>query len=233
MAPGPGAACPEEAILTLDDPSSSPPAAVQRTPTQLLSAEHRVIEQVLGCLEKIAGRADGGDFDTDAAGQVVDFLSTFADRWHHAKEEAQLFPMLESHGLPSHMGPTSVMRSEHEQGRGFVRGMAAALDAHAGGDETARARYCSAARGFVVLLTEHIMKEDGVLFPMADQMIPPVKQAELLAAFGRVEKDGLGEGTGEKYLAIAAELGERYGVPRTEEPAGPGSGCVGTCGGPH
>jgi len=219
--------------LTLDDPTSAVAATGARTPTQILSAEHRVIEQVLGCLEKMACRADGGELDVEPARQAVDFLRTFADRCHHGKEEAQLFPMLESHGLPPQVGPTSVMRSEHEQGRGYVRGMVAALDAHDGGDESARTLFAAAARGFALLLTEHIMKEDGVLFPMADQMIPPPAQAELLAAFARVEKDDLEEGTHEKYLAVAAELGERYGVPRTDETAGPGAGCVGTCGGPH
>ncbi len=55
-------------------------------PTEILMQEHRVIEQVLNCLEIIAQRAEADSkLDTDSANQAIDFLRNFADRCHHGK----------------------------------------------------------------------------------------------------------------------------------------------------
>src|SRR5512137_79380 len=92
--------------------------------TEILSEEHRVIEQVLSALEKMADETERtGELDVAGAKDAVDFFRNFADRCHHGKEEARLFPLLEQHGFSPDCGPTAVMRLEHEQGRAHVRGM--------------------------------------------------------------------------------------------------------------
>ncbi len=69
------------------------------TPTEILSGEHRVIEQVLDCLEKMIQQSVGdGRLNGHAARQAVDFFRGFADRCHHGKEETHLFPAMESKG---------------------------------------------------------------------------------------------------------------------------------------
>src|SRR5262245_578365 len=75
-------------------------------PTDILSAEHRVIEQVLDCLQRIGeNAASSGTLDMDSARAALRVLRTFADRCHHGKEEERLFPMLAKRGLPTHVGP--------------------------------------------------------------------------------------------------------------------------------
>ena len=54
-------------------------------PTEILSDEHRVIEQVLACLERIAEEAETRTLDVAAARDVVTFVQNFADRCHHGK----------------------------------------------------------------------------------------------------------------------------------------------------
>ena len=63
------------------------------------------------------------------------------------------------------------------------------------------------ALGYVGLLRQHIGKEDGVLFPLADQMIPPERQDSLTDRFETIEHEETGEGVHEKYLALADALG--------------------------
>ena len=83
-------------------------------PTEILSAEHRVIEQVLNCLEKMAAQAEKtGTLDKVSATDAVNFFRTFADQCHHGKEEAHLFPAMEAKGFPRQGGPTGVMLHEH------------------------------------------------------------------------------------------------------------------------
>lgn len=190
-------------------------------PTEILSGEHRIIEQVLDCLEKIAQDATAqGRLDQTSAEQAVDFFRNFADRCHHGKEETHLFPAMEAKGFPRQGGPTGVMLHEHEQGRTHIRGMVEAIEEAAAGNREALAQFAAHAQGYVGLLREHIEKEDHCLFAMADRALTEDDQQRLLAAFRHVESEHIGSGTHEKYLRVADELAERFGVTRAA-----GSGC--------
>jgi hemerythrin-like domain-containing protein len=187
-------------------------------PTEILSAEHRVIEQVLDCLEKIGERAAAtGELDLHRARTALRILSTFADKCHHGKEEKRLFPMLARLGLPTHVGPIAVMLEEHEIGRGEIRKMGQAVDDAASGEPNAARTFADAARDYVSLLRDHIAKEDNILFPMAESVLRDEDRAELLASFQSVEHDDLGPGTHEQMLALANELADRMGVRRANE----------------
>lgn len=178
-------------------------------PTEILSAEHRVIEQVLNCLEKIAGQAEKiGMLDKASARDAVTFFRIFADQCHHGKEEAHLFPAMESKGFPRQGGPTGVMFHEHEDGRKYVRNMAEAID------KQAVSTFVANARGYIGLLRQHIEKEDHCLFSMANQAFSEDDQCKLLTAFERVEHDHMGVGTHEKFLKLADSLAEKYGVAK-------------------
>jgi hemerythrin-like domain-containing protein len=74
------------------------------------------------------------------------------------------------------------------------------------GDFTARDEVVRNALGYVGLLRDHIDKEDHVLFPMADEMIPAAQQVTLTERFDTIEHEETGEGVHEKYLAIADAL---------------------------
>jgi hemerythrin-like domain-containing protein len=183
------------------------------TPTEILSNEHRVIEQVLTCLERIAEACQENQrLDRASAEQALDFLRNFADRCHHGKEETHLFPAMEAKGFPRDGGPTGVMLHEHDQGRAFIRGMAEAIENATTGDSAAIDRFVANAQGYVALLREHIQKEDQRLFVMADRVFTAQDQQDLLDAFARVEDEHMGHGTHEKYLRVAAELAASYGV---------------------
>ena len=181
--------------------------------TEILTDEHRVIERVLLCLEKMSDEFDAKSaLDLEPARDAIAFLRTFADGCHHKKEEDRLFPAMERCGMPREMGPTAVMRQEHEIGRGFIGRMDAAVTAFEKGDAAAVAKFTAAARGFVELLREHIAKEEQVLFPMADRMLSDAMQDELLRGFDHAEQHEMGAGTHEKFLALADRLAARYGV---------------------
>ena len=188
--------------------------------TEILSGEHRIIEQVLDCLEMIASdAADRGRLDQTSAKEALDFFRNFADRCHHGKEETHLFSAMEAKGFPREGGPTGVMLYEHEQGRAHVRGMADAIVQAAAGNREAVALFATHAYGYIGLLREHIEKEDHCLFGMANRTLTEDDQQGLLAAFEHVEHEHVehehvGAGTHEKYLHLADELAERCGVAR-------------------
>ena len=183
-------------------------------PSDILSGEHRIIEQVLDCLEKMAEQAERfGRVDVESAALAIDFFRNFADRCHHGKEEAHFFPAVEAKGFPREGGPTGVMLYEHELGRRRVSGMDEAVASARAGDSAAARRFAEHARAYVALLRNHIEKEDHCLFGMANQALTEAEQEQLLAAFATVESDHIGEGVHEKYLQIAETLATRFDVP--------------------
>ncbi|RME31657.1 MAG: hemerythrin [Candidatus Zixiibacteriota bacterium] len=186
---------------------------MSRRPTDILSEEHRVIEVMLACVERITAQArEGGKLDKEAASQAVDFIRNYADKCHHAKEEDQLFPAMTAKGIPSQGGPVAVMLAEHDQGRAFVRGMADNLEAAAEGDAQALEQFARNALGYVGLLRDHIYKEDNILYPMANNVFADEDQQRLLDIFDKVEKEHIGEGVHERYVAMARQMAKKYGL---------------------
>jgi hemerythrin-like domain-containing protein len=130
-------------------------------PTDTLRDEHRLILRALALVDATAGRLDRGDaLPPGWWERLVEWLREFADKNHHAKEERWLFPAMAAAGIPP-AGPVSVMLAEHAEGRDLMREMTA-------GDGRQRAE---AARQYVRLLRDHIDKENGVLFPLADSVM--------------------------------------------------------------
>jgi len=173
-------------------------------PTQVLNAEHRVIERALSVLDRLTGapiKASLGDWK-----KTLDFIRHFADRCHHLKEEKILFPALEGHGISRENGPIGIMLLEHEEGRGYVRSMMRALDLCAANNEAAEKTLVENAKAYLRLLRGHIEDEGKVLFRIADAVIPADEQKELLRTFEEHEAKEMGEGVHEKYLKLLEEL---------------------------
>lgn len=182
-------------------------------PTEILTHEHRVIEVVLTSLERLVERSEqDGRLDQVDATQAVDIIRNFADRCHHGKEENHLFMALVEKGVPRDGGPVGHMLHEHELGRSYVRGMAENMAAASEGKAEALVRFIENARNYIMLLRNHIQKEDRVLFPVADRMLDDSEQQQLLAAFEKVESEHMGSGTHDKYLKMAFSLADKYGV---------------------
>ena len=175
--------------------------------TEILMDEHRVIERVLTALERAASRLSKGQdvYMRFFTGTTV-FIKNFADGCHHQKEEGILFPAMIENGMSKETGPIAVMLAEHEEGRRLTQKMRQALERLQSVDEASRNELVQNALNYVKLLRQHIYKEDNILFPMADKVIPPDQQLQILEAFNLVERDETGENVHEKYLGLAARL---------------------------
>ena len=174
--------------------------------TDTLREEHRLIERLLRVLDQAAGKVERGEeVSPTVFARALDFIRNFADRCHHGKEEDCLFPALERHGLPSQAGPLAVMLSEHEEGRQYVRGLAHALEQWQKGDKSAARAAARNARGYAALLASHIPKEDNILYPMGENILPEGVKKELLEAYEGVEKR-LGESKHHQYIHMIEEL---------------------------
>jgi len=144
--------------------------------TRGLRDEHKLILKVLGVIERVMLklRDQPGDptaSDVEAVDDCLAFFRLFADACHHKQEEDILFEELVDRGMPRVAGPIAVMLAEHDQGRALVRAMTVALEVARGGDADGWSVLERSTQDYVALLRRHIMKEDGVLFEMADNLI--------------------------------------------------------------
>jgi hemerythrin-like domain-containing protein len=174
--------------------------------TKILMEEHEIILQVLDSLELELSKIKEGKSNPSFFLDTADFIKGFADRCHHAKEEGVLFKYMEEAGIPAQNGPIAVMLSDHEQGRFFTHQMREAALKWQAGDQSAIAEVLDNANGYIQLLRGHILKENNILFPMADRAIDPEKYAAMDDAFEHVEHVETGAGVHEKYLALAQKL---------------------------
>jgi hemerythrin-like domain-containing protein len=81
---------------------------------------------------------------------------------HFATEEKTLFPAFEANTGMS-MGPTEVMRMEHAQMRSMLDD---AVDALKSGNVD---DYLGQAETLLIMMQQHNMKEENMLYPMCDQ----------------------------------------------------------------
>jgi hemerythrin-like domain-containing protein len=102
---------------------------------------------------------------------------------HLAMEEAVLFPAFEARTGMS-MGPTEVMRSEHAQMRGLLQEMAGAV---ASADQN---RYLGLSETLNMLMQQHNLKEENMLYPMSDQVLAADRDS-LIHAMEALPKDAI------------------------------------------
>ncbi len=180
-------------------------------PTEILKEEHKVIKIMLKVLDKICDKLDKNQtVNIEHLEKIVDFIRTFADKCHHGKEEDLLFVSMEEAGIPKEGGPIGVMLEEHEIGRSYVRGMADAISKYKTGDKKFSSEIIKNAKGYIDLLTQHIDKEDNILYVMADMHLSDKEQKRLIKEFEKIEEEKIGKGVHEKYHHLVEELEKIY-----------------------
>ena len=181
--------------------------------TTELRHEHDAVLVALRILDKVAAAV--AQNDARAPGdleRLLDFFRVFVDKCHHGKEEDVLFPELERRGVRREGGPVGVMLAEHEVGRGHVRAMAENLQKVRAGDSAAAAAITEHAAAYRAMLQMHIQKENNVLFPMAERVVPAEVAERIAGQFAAIEQGRVGEGKHEAYHAMLRETKDRYGV---------------------
>ncbi len=127
-------------------------------PVSWFTADHRSCDSTWA---KVEAAVDAGDA-TLAADTWIRFDDNL--RRHLSMEEEVLFPALAAAGMP-HMGPIQVMLMEHEQMRAVLDTMAGCAD---GGDWEGLADHGDT---LLMLIQQHNVKEEGILYPMAGQLL--------------------------------------------------------------
>ena len=125
---------------------------------EFLGSDHHACDNVFASAEEAVARKDW-----DSARSLFDRFQAAMAR-HLAMEEDVLFPAFESRtGMSG--GPTEVMRMEHAQMRDLLQAMA---DAVATGNQN---RYLGLSETLNMLMQQHNLKEENMLYPMSDRVL--------------------------------------------------------------
>lgn len=121
-----------------------------------MSGDHRRCDDIFAEVEAFAEAEDW----TRAVAGFAAFQQAVLQ--HFATEESLLFPAFEQKtGMT--MGPTQVMRGEHVQMRELMEAARGALLVKDADD------YSGNAETLLIMMQQHNMKEENVLYPMCDQ----------------------------------------------------------------
>jgi hemerythrin-like domain-containing protein len=172
-------------------------------PMKRLVDEHVVIKRWVALIPEIVRSADVDSADDrQLLLDGVDFVRSFADKYHHAKEEDILFKYFDET-----QEIIRAMLADHETARAHTRGVAEAVEAR---DGASAAEHLTA---YGELLHAHIRKEDEILFPWMDRELTTAQVGELFARFAEVD-GAAGEGFVDRYTELVARI-ERSVASRT------------------
>jgi hemerythrin-like domain-containing protein len=145
-----------------------------QTFSHFLAADHHRCDELFAAAE---AAVEGGEW-TAARSAHQGFVD--AMRHHFAMEEELLFPAFEEASGNS-MGPTAVMRHEHQQMQGLFAEMGQAMA------QQNRDDYLGHAETLLILMQQHNAKEEQVLYPMTDQVLASQQEALLQRMRSMVE----------------------------------------------
>lgn len=147
-------------------------------PMKKLVDEHVLIKRLVALLPEIVKNLD---VDSDEGRRLVidtvEFIRFYADKYHHAKEEDILFKYFDEN-----LDILKVMHEDHTQARSHVKAILAALERK---DKTTVAKHLTA---YGELLTEHIKKEDEILYPWLDKNLSDTQIGELFSKFHETDE---------------------------------------------
>jgi len=177
----------------------------------ILVKEHDSILKMIEIAKKIFSDANAKEnINVEHVDQIIDFIRNFADKYHHLKEEDRLFIEMEKRGMPRQEGPIGVMLMEHDEGRSYVRKAKTALEEFKAGNKDSFEALGENLLNYCELLINHIHKENNILYPMAQQLLPPQTMNELTAEFEHALASTSDNEYHDKYLKMVDDLTNDY-----------------------
>jgi regulator of cell morphogenesis and NO signaling len=152
-----------------------------------LQEDHSPLLKQLGELksltEQIEKDEDIEETYTDLKTQVENFKEELDP--HSAREEGVLFPMMGEH-IGTDSGPIAVMEYEHEKAKSSLNTFLkkAENDVQIEDDMKYSAGFVKDACN---ILTEHILKEENILYPIAERVLSEEEKAELNSRIHEIE----------------------------------------------
>lgn len=167
-------------------------------PIKKLVNEHVVIKKLVALIPRIVDNINLElEQDRETVRLSVDFIRNYADKYHHAKEEEILFKCFDEN-----LDIINVMCQDHESARNHVKEILIGLR------EKNKEVVSEHLIAYHELLSEHIKKEDEILYPWLDRNLSDTQIGELYSKFNKVDEE-FGD-VPKKYEEFVKKLEEQF-----------------------
>ena len=175
----------------------------------ILVKEHDSILKMIDVTRSILA-GNKTDMNIEHVEKVIDFIKNFADKYHHLKEEDVLFIEMEKHGMSREFGPIAVMLADHDEGRGYIQLAVEGIEKLKNGEDAAYDQIKHNLLNYCELLSGHIAKENNILYPMAEQMLPATVGLQMSTSFEETNASTINNEYFDKYLKLVDEMSAIY-----------------------
>ena len=176
----------------------------------ILRAEHGLIRQYLDALGMALGKMERGERVPKIFFEhAVLFSREFVDKFHHFKEEMQMFTLLAQKHEGEFDDSIAMLRNQHENGRDHVAEINYAKDGYESGQEAAANTLLEHLASYTSMLRQHIHREDHRLYPLAEKVLTADEMAGLMVEYKRADAkagEGFFEQHRERVLKMEAVL---------------------------
>jgi len=180
------------------------------SPTDNLMSEHDDIKELLKIMSKIAGNIKSNNvFYTSDVEDIIEFLNFFIEKSHHGKEEVY-YPKLESYGVLKDTDLLSVMMDEHTLSRNYLKDIYTCVENCKVGNYFSGEMLAESLINYVLVIENHMQKEENIIFPLADRMLSDEKQDEISKEFEKVEESLVQHGFQVHYHDLLIKLQLKY-----------------------
>ncbi|WP_163427517.1 hemerythrin domain-containing protein [Eubacterium pyruvativorans] len=183
----------------------------------IMKEEHRNISYMLSAIRKACvAILDGGEVNDGEMRRMIDFTRSYADHYHHGKEEKFLFPEMERElGMIGESLIRHGMLVEHDLGRAHVADWEAALDLYRQDPKTEhKLDILTGAMGYADLLNRHVEKENNVVYTFAEDKLSEAARTGIDEKARNFEEDPASSEVREKYLTFLDEMMQKYSISR-------------------
>ncbi|MEW6670163.1 MAG: PAS domain-containing protein [Thermodesulfobacteriota bacterium] len=179
---------------------------------EILVGEHEMIERAMDILGRELNKLPGNTQDVFVIKRAIDFLLVFGDGIHNQKEETVLFPLMVRRNIPE-SGPIRVMLSEHEAERNLLKELLAASAGLSKAAAEDRTGFMKRGAQYLEIRSNHIWKENDVLFKLGLQVFSEKDGRDLVDQFRQINIQAYGATAQQKFLQMLEEV-EKGGKAR-------------------
>ena len=164
-------------------------------PMRELVEEHGLIKRLVALIPSITRYLKSlQTADAELVAHCTDFITQYADKFHHAKEEDVLFGYFDiSQDI------IQAMYEDHKEGRALVQSIKSTM-----ADGGSACRIADFLTAYGKLINAHIDKEDHILYPWMDRQLSTGQVGELYAKF-RLTNERF-DGVNRKYEQLINKL---------------------------
>jgi hemerythrin-like domain-containing protein len=180
-------------------------------PTDNLIIEHREISELLNIMSIIAENIKSKDvFYPNDVEEIINYLIIILDKSHQGKEDGVLYPELILSGIPKETAPLSIINYEHNLAKHYLNDINSCVVNCKIGNDFSGELLADSLTNYVIVIQNHIQREEEIVFPLANEVLSDEKQNEISQKFEDIEQKNMAHNFADHFNKLLNKLHNKY-----------------------